>query len=454
LNAPLQWLGAHLATVIAAALVVPFLARILRDRRPQGSTLAWMLVLIAIPYIGIPLYLVLGPRKTSRRDKRLFPKDDSRPARVENDVARLLSADGIRPPRDGNDVKLLRTGEDAFAELAARIDGAKRSIRISTFILGDDETGNTLVKKLTERAAAGVAVHLLLDGLFVLRANRAALADLRKAGGKVATFAPMIHLPFRGSDNLRNHRKSAVFDGEAAIVGGMNLAIEYMGPRPLATRWCDLCALVRGPAVADLDEVFRADWEFATKESLDASPPPASAGSACVQVVPSGPDSADDSFYDAIVMAAYAAKRRVWIATPYFVPDDALTRALTAACRRGLDVRVLVPLRSNHRLADFAGGASLRQVESAGGRIATFPRMLHAKAVIVDDDIGVVGSANFDMRSLFLDYELCVFLYARPDVAALADWYEATERASGRLPSATRARALAEDVGRLLAPLV
>ena len=453
-HAPLQWLGAHLATVIAAALVVPFLARILRERRPQGSTLAWMLVVIAIPYLGIPLYLVLGHRKSARRDKRLFRKSDDGAKVATNDVARLLAADGIRPARDGNDVSLLRTGEAAFAELCARIDGATRSIRVSTFILGDDATGNAVVRKLAERAAAGVAVHLLLDGLFVFRASRAELGALRKAGGKVATFAPMIHLPFRGYDNLRNHRKSTVIDGEHAIVGGMNLAEEYMGPAPLATRWCDLCALVRGPAVGDVDEVFRADWEFATGEPLEPSGASAAAGSALVQVVPSGPDSANDSFYDAIVMAAYAAKRRVWIATPYFVPDDALTRALTAASRRGLDVRVLVPLRSNHRLADLAGGSSLRQVERAGGRVATYPRMLHAKAVVIDDEVGVVGSANFDMRSLFLDYELCLFLYSQREIAALADWYEATERESGRLPPATRTRALAEDVGRLLSPLV
>ena len=454
MNAPLQWFGAHLATVIAAALVVPFLARILRERRPQGSTLAWMLVVIAIPYLGIPLYLILGPRKTRRRDKHLFAKGDERDGDIEPDVARLLAADGIRPPREGNDVTLLRTGESAFAELAARIDGAKRSIRISTFILGDDETGNALVRKLADRASAGVAVHLLLDGLFVFRASRAALADLRKAGGKVATFAPMIHLPFRGVDNLRNHRKSATIDGELSIVGGMNLAEEYMGPTPLATRWCDLCALVRGPAVADIDEVFRADWEFATGELLDACSAQAASGAARVQVVPSGPDSANDSFYDAVVMASYAAKKRVWIATPYFVPDDALTRALTAASRRGLDVRVLVPLRSNHRLADLAGGSSLRQVERAGGRVATFPRMLHAKVVVIDDDVGVVGSANFDMRSLFLDYEISVFFYTAPEIAALAEWYEATARAAGSLPAATRGRALAEDVGRLLSPLV
>jgi cardiolipin synthase len=450
-----QWLWAHLATVVAVMLVVPFLARILRERRPQGSTLAWMLVVIAVPYVGIPLYLVLGPRKVARGGgKQLYSGREETQSAVEPDVARLLCADGIRLPRPGTDVTLLRSGEAAFEALLALIGSAKRSIRISTFILGGDATGDAIVAKLTERAASGVEVELLLDGLFVFRAHRARLAELRRAGGKVATFAPMIHLPFRGSDNLRNHRKSAIFDDEAAIVGGMNLAEEYMGPAPLASRWCDLCALVRGPAVVDIAEVFVADWAFATGERLDRGRASERRGDALVQVVPSGPDSARDSFYEAILSACYAAKRRVWIATPYFVPDDALTRALSAASRRGVDVRVLVPLRSNHRVADLAGGASLRWVERAGGRVATFPRMLHAKAVVIDDGIGVVGSANFDMRSLFLDYELSMFLYSEREVSALAEWFVETDRACGSLPEATALRTLGEDIGRLLAPLV
>ena len=243
----LHWVSAHLASVVTTVLVVSFLARILRDKRPQGSTLAWLLAVIAIPYVGIPLYLLIGSRKQLRARKRIYTDKEESARSIEPDVARLLCADGIRVPKEGNDVKLLETGEIAFASLMECIREAKTSIRISTFILADDETGRAIVGALADRARAGVEVRLLIDGFFAFRASRRLLADLRKAGAHVAVFAPIVHMPFSNSGNLRNHRKSAVFDGASAIVGGMNLAEEYMGATPLASRWCDLCALIRGP---------------------------------------------------------------------------------------------------------------------------------------------------------------------------------------------------------------
>jgi cardiolipin synthase A/B len=449
----MHWLAAHLATVVVMLLVVPFLARILRDKRAPGSTFAWLLVVVAIPYLGIPLYLIVGPRKRTKIQKRIYERRDH-VADIEPPVARLLCADGAHAPTQGNTVSLLETGETAFAKILELIDGAKRSIHITTFILGNDETGNTILAKLTERATAGVDVRLLIDGFFAFRASRTGIAALVKAGGRVATFGPLIHLPFRGMDNLRNHRKIALFDGASAVIGGMNLAEEYMGSRPFEKRWCDLCVHVRGPAVDAIGEVFRADWEFVTHEKVVTVASDERSGPTRAQVVASGPDSAADGFYDAVVSACYAAKRRIWIATPYFVPDDALTRALSSAARRSLDVLVMVPFASNHALADLAGGASLRTVEAAGGRIATFPRMLHAKAAVVDDDIAIVGSANFDMRSLFLDYEIAIFIYTPETVGDLASWFERRVSECGKLRAATALRSLGEDVGRLVAPLV
>ena len=460
-----SWLTAHLATVAGTLLLVPFLARILRDRRPPASTLAWLLSVALVPYLGVPLYLVLGPRKRGARRRKvaLYPADARSPAAPPTDqplVARMLSADGIPSPEAGNTIELLATGEAAFARLMEALEAARTSIHISTFILGDDATGTAILELLTRKAAAGVEVRLLLDGLFALRASGRRLRALRDAGGKVVRFAPMIHLPFRGSDNLRNHRKMVLVDGESAIVGGMNLAEEYMGPSRLAGRWRDIALVVRGPAVQRIAEIALADWDFAAGQA--ASPATAVArasgaertGDATIQVVPSGPDSVDDTLYEALLAACYAASRRIWVATPYFVPDDALTRALRSAARRGVDVRVIVPKRSNHLLADLAGGTYLRQIQAAGGRIATYPEMLHAKAIVVDGELGIVGSANFDMRSLCLDYEIALFLYSAPEVARLAQWFDDVVASCGDLGRAGRARSLGEDIGRLFAPLV
>jgi cardiolipin synthase len=284
------------------------------------------------------------------------------------------------------------------------------------------------------------------------------LAALTEAGGKVAWFMPVLHLPFRGNANLRNHRKIVIADGSAAIVGGMNVAREYMGPTPFAGRWRDLSLRIAGPAVADIADLFASDWHFAAKESLTparhAELPRRQAPDGEAQLVASGPDSASDLIYDALLSAMFEAQERLYVATPYFVPDEALARALVLACRRGVDVRVLVPRRSNHLFADLAGASYLRQVHDAGGQVLCFtPGMMHAKAVIVDERIAVVGSANMDMRSLFLDYEIAMFFYSPSEIARVVAWFQSLEPSCVALAPAGRTRALFEDLGRLVAPL-
>jgi cardiolipin synthase A/B len=236
----------------------------------------------------------------------------------------------------------------------------------------------------------------------------------------------------------------------------MNLASEYMGPSPLATRWRDLSTLVAGEAVRPLEAVFDADWEFASGVSPATRADHAYAeGGAPLRVVPSGPDSPSDAIYDAILTAIFRAESRFWVSTPYFIPDEPLTRALTVAARRGIDVRIFVPAKSNHLIADLVAGPSLRELEAEGVRIYRHRTMLHAKAILVDETLAIVGSANFDMRSLFLDYEVALFLSTPAEVELLASWFRGVlERCGERLEDAGRARGLAEDLGRLLAPLV
>ncbi|HWZ93358.1 MAG TPA: phospholipase D-like domain-containing protein, partial [Polyangiaceae bacterium] len=320
------------------------------------------------------------------------------------------------------------------------------------FLVADDETGRSLLEALTRRAKDGLEVRLLIDDLLRFHAPRAALAALVAAGAKVERFMPLVHVPFRGHGNLRNHRKIAIFDGERAIVGGMNLGQEYMGPSPDPRRWRDLSLLVSGEAVSELDAVVCADWAFACAESLSPAAK-SEPGAINVQVVPSGPDSESDPIYDADLTAIFRAEHRIWIATPYFVPDEALVRALVIAVRRGVDVRVVTPERSNHLLSDLASGSCLRDLSAAGVGIFRFAKMLHAKTLLVDDDLAVVGSANFDMRSLFLNYEIALFFSGPAEVRRLSQWFEDTfvETSSGP-PRAGVVRAALDDVARLVAP--
>ena len=294
---------------------------------------------------------------------------------------------------------------------------------------------------------------------------------LLKAGARVAYFMPMLHIPFRGRANLRNHRKIVVVDGRIALTGGMNLARPYMGPTPDPSDWLDLAAAVEGPAVADLESLFVSDWAFATGEDLAPSnrhttvptdrdphddPLRLDRGTSLAQVVASGPDVADDPLYETLVSLIFAARERIWIVTPYFVPDEMLARALNLAARRGVDVRLIVPARSNHISADLARKSYLRELHEAGGQVLLYqPVMLHAKAVIFDDQLAVIGSANMDNRSLFLNYEVALFLYSREQVGSVSAWASRLQADCLRdLPRPGWVRELAENVVRLLSPLL
>jgi cardiolipin synthase len=180
------------------------------------------------------------------------------------------------------------------------------------------------------------------------------------------------------------------------------------------------------------------------------------AASAQVQVVASGPDVPGDTYYDAILTALFQARERIWVATPYFIPDEAISRGLVLAARRGVDVILIVPERSNHISADIAGGSYLRQIEQAGGRVRPFRRgMMHAKVTLIDHELAIVGSANLDMRSLFLDYEIAVFIYTRSEIQRFEHWFQdLLQHCGDRLEAPGTVRALAEDLGRLLAPLM
>jgi cardiolipin synthase A/B len=219
--------------------------------------------------------------------------------------------------------------------------------------------------------------------------------------------------------------------------------------------------LIEGQPVATLDTIFRTDWRFAAGSDLapaqDRTPATVTQPlhGPLTQVVPSGPDRPDDSLYDVIMQAVFGARERVWIATPYFVPDDSLYKALELATRRGIDVRIVVPARSNHRLADLVAGSLLRDLGAAGADVRLYgPGMLHAKALLVDDTVALVGSANFDLRSLYLDYEVALLLYGQAEARWLATWFEATCASATRgVPVAGRIVSKVQVLARLLAPL-
>ncbi|AGA29205.1 cardiolipin synthase [Singulisphaera acidiphila] len=459
----LFWLSWQLLTTLGFVLGIMLVAHLLKSQRSTSSTIAWLLVIVLVPYLGVPLYLMIGGRKMRRRaesKEQVYHRRRKLPSETSGGPAeRILQSFGIPPATSGNRVELVTSGEEAYRLLLDLIDKAEHSIHITTYILGRGPVGEAIIERLAQRAADGVSVRLLLDDVGSWRVGRKFVSPLTAAGAKVAFFMPMLHLPFRGRTNLRNHRKIVVVDGQHALTGGMNLAEEYMGPTPDPERWRDFSLVSSGPAVLDLADLFRSDWKFATGETIakeEESPYAVESNGSIAQVVASGPDVSGDPLYAALVSVAFAAKWRIWVVTPYFIPDETLARALELAARRGVDVRVIVPDQSNHGMADLARVSYLRQIQNAGGQVLLYqPGMVHAKVVLIDHDLAIVGSANMDMRSLFLNYEVAVFLYSQPQVDATAAWIETLMSQSQRgLSERGRFTQLAEDVVRLLSPLL
>jgi cardiolipin synthase len=277
---------------------------------------------------------------------------------------------------------------------------------------------------------------------------------------------PVVPLSTRHTANLRNHRKIAVFDQHTAIIGGHNLARDYMGPVSYRKRFRDFGAVISGPGAALLNEVFLADWAFASGQSTDLLHreiiPEAirAEGVSAMQIVASGPDVKGDPLYEGILSMIQEARTNILIVTPYFIPDEVLWRSLMVKARAGTEVTLILPARSNHPITDFARRHYTRELRKAGARVLLYgPGMLHAKAVMVDHRLGLIGSANFDLRSLFVNFEIGVFLYTENDILALRAW--ANELLDHcREPKPERKRrsrflsGLAEDLSRLLAPLL
>ncbi len=452
----------HIISVTTAILTLIFVSAILRAKKPAGNTMAWLLTILIAPYAGAPLYLIFGGRKlpTKLAHKRNLYQPGSQPETPPgtDGLQRILRASGIPQPRQNVSIKLLPTGHEAFECYLAQIQAAKKSIYITTFILGNDSVGKTLLKALSDKAAQGVDVRLIVDSMGAIMIRLPSLKNFRRAGGLIAYFMPVLHLPFRGRTNLRNHRKLLVTDGEFATLGGMNLAEEYMGPDESDDRWADLALQIEGQSVHDLERIFLKDWAFASRHSdvtQEESKHETPAGGPLAQVVGSGPDVLGDPLYDLLLSSIFSATREIKIVTPYFIPDESLTKALELAAKRGVRVDVLLPRRSNHFLADIARGSFIRQLMHAGVRFHFYEQMIHAKVVLVDQTTGLLGSANFDMRSLLVNYELGVLIYDKPFLDQVSYWIESCyAKTSPEFTRETFGRQILEGMGRVVGPLI
>jgi cardiolipin synthase len=429
-----HWITLHGLVVFTGLAVYITASHTLHQRRHPSAAIAWMVGLALMPYVSLPLYLMFGNRKVV--DPRLLEKKASPPvpqAAGLPPTRQLAAALGLPDATVYTALQVHGDGGQALQALLRVVDGAHHTLDVCTFILGRDALSRALAQRVLARARAGVRVRLLLDGVGYFVGGMPTLRELKRAGVQVALFAPLTSA-LRGRTNLRNHRKMTLADGQWLWCGGRNLAAEYFdgdlqgfAPAP-PHAWGDLSFDLQGGLAMQAQRQFEQDWAFATQAPVPApaSAPvaTASSGPALGQLVPSGPDQLDDTFYTLLVSGCYTSRRRVLAITPYFVPDTSLLLALTLAARRGVQVDLLLPRRSNHRLADIARNRALRELWRAGAGIWLAPRMLHAKAIVIDDELALVGSANLDERSLFLNYELMVAFHHTPDIRQFAQWIE------------------------------
>jgi cardiolipin synthase len=464
--------------LLDTAVTVATLIWVLHIKRDSMSAIAWSLTVLLLPFLGAFLFFIFGyqsitrplnRRKSRRSAYKKVAGTAGEKGRVDVPSRWVTLAklghhgDGF-PVTGGNAVTLYHEGRPAFQAMLEAIRGAKHHVHIQFFIFRSDPSGQRFIDALCDCARRGVQVRFLYDSVGSYSLSRSLLRQLTEAKGRVAAFLPVLNPFYRLRVNLRNHRKILVVDGRIGFTGGFNIGDEYLGLHPRFGKWRDTHIRIEGPAVEGLQRVFLEDWHFGSDEAIhggDYFPtfdkPP---GESLVQVVHSGPDSEYKAIRETYFAGILNARSRVWIASPYFVPDAGLRDALCLAARSGVDVRYLGLFRPDKWVPFLAARFYWTDVIDAGVKVYQYSAgMMHSKMVLVDGEWASLGSANFDNRSLLLNFEANCQLYDEKLVAELESAYLRDLEVSVRLdPTVFAARPLmgriAENAARLFSPIL
>jgi cardiolipin synthase len=469
------------AIVLGAAWAAAMAVVIILQRRSAASTLAWLLVLAFLPILGLALYRFIGPLRFDRK-KRKWRRSRSQVrealgavAAIESDsgdhdhaeIASVGIASGEAPPLRAGSVELFTEGAPAYAAILAAIEEARHHVHLEYYIWEPDGFGLRLLEALTRRARAGVKVRVLVDALGSMHLRKRHLEPLRQAGGELAWFNPVSLRVLRGGRraDFRTHRKIVVCDGRVGFTGGMNVTSLHTAEESGARAWRDTHVRIAGSAVWALQRLFMDDWWFARGALAGAGPdyfpePAGAPGPHIVQVLGSGPDSSALAIQRAFFAAMNSASRRLYVTTPYFIPDEAIFTALLAAALRRVDTRLLIPARGDSRLIDLAARSYLPELIGAGVKVYEYqPRFVHAKTMAVDEAVAIVGTANLDNRSFRLNFEVAALLFDRDANQRLADAFladleQARPFTSVDFTSAPFLRRFGQAGARLLSPLL
>lgn len=404
------------------------------ERKDPTTTWAWLLIMILLPGLGFIIYLLLG-QNLSR--ERLFKEKTEVDEHKRRELASQFTEDSqghhggvefldlrrMNYNHSGakyttrNDIEIYFDGEDKFNRLLEDLRSAKKYIHIQYYIFRKESVGKEIIKILEEKASKGVKVRFLVDSMGSYSLTKRSLKKLIKNGGQFEIFFPGILPHINTRINYRNHRKLVIIDGEYGYTGGFNVGKEYVNQDEKIGFWRDTHIRIRGEAVNDLNERFLLDWCYASGEKISDftsfyPKKPYSDGDVGIQIVTSGPDHKEEYIKHAYIKMINNAKKNVYLQTPYFVPDEPMLEALKLAALSGVDVRIIIPGKPDHVFMKWAASAYIGDIIEAGGKVYTYENgFIHSKTMVVDGQVSSIGTANMDIRSFKLNFEVNAFIY-------------------------------------------
>nr|WP_130616380.1 cardiolipin synthase [Cohnella abietis] len=456
---------------------------LLEFRRPAHAT-AWLFILFLFPLVGFILYYFLATEyRRSRKARRRGSLDQRRRAMLIAKSTNVTRASELPAPDFASQTRLFRAilkggelpislknrceiynnGYDTYEAMIKAIRRAKDHIHLASYIVRDDETGRMFQKELIEKAQQGVQVRFLFDGIGSIKLSESYIQTLRDGGVECACFFPLRPSFLKKRMNYRNHRKIIVVDGEIGFIGGINVGDEYIGKHPRLGYWRDTHIRLEGDSVYWLQEVFLKDWEMATREKPNHAaffPNHSCENEEAVQIVPAGPNRSGDAIHDSIFAMVSSARERIWITTPYFIPSASIAMALHDAALSGLDVRIIIPYVPDSWLVHYATLSYVEEMMRSGVRVWQYKKgFIHAKTLVADKLVAVVGSANMDLRSFYSNFEINAHLFDLEAIEHmerdfLLDLDNSTEINLQRFLKRPRKQKLKEAMSRILSPLL
>ncbi|MBL8024432.1 MAG: cardiolipin synthase [Elusimicrobia bacterium] len=467
--------GWGLLTLLDMTLALLFSFFVISRKRDAAVTLAWVLGFFLIPFLGVTLYSFFGfqrfrlrRRRVPKPSHRLFQREDpshlkeSLPHALQN-VALLASKLTEYPVVGGNRVTLFDRATETDTALAQSIRQAKHHVHMCYYNVEPDQTGLFFRDLLIEQARRGIVCRLLIDAVGSFRIGRSFLKPLQEAGVHTAVFSPFRTFRRPWSFNFRNHRKLTVIDGSSGFMGSQNIGHHFWRVGSRRLHWRETDVRLEGPAAEGLQAVFVEDWNFVTGEHLSGEnyfPLPSQKGSTLVQVLPTGPDRQENALGMIFLEAIHAARERVTITTPYFIPTPPVALALKIAARKGVRVELLLPKKTDHPVVDLASRSWFKEFLQSGVHLYQLREgFLHSKVVTVDGQLALVGSANMDTRSFLINFELSLLLYDREVAGHLLHVFDrmtdhATVVKHDELSDLSFTRQFTEGFCRALSPLL